>query len=80
MSDDPPKELRDAGEQHALYAALVAVIDSHPDPKHAAKIASSAIETLIVETMHRPDTPDHWLDGMQEFQRYWTMVVADKYS
>ena len=78
MEFDLPKQLRDAGEQRALYIALIAVIDSHHDPRRAAIDASSAIESLIVEMMHKPGTPEHWLEGMHECQRLWVQVVDDK--
>ena len=80
MDFDLPKELRDSGGERALYVALVAVIESHPDQRRAARTASNAIESLIVEMLHKPGTPEHWLEGMQECQRLWAQIVADKYS
>ena len=80
MDFDLPKELNDSGGQRALYIALIVVIDAHHDSKQAAKTATNAIESLIVETINKPGTPEHWLAGMQDLQRLWSQIVADKYS
>ena len=80
MDFDLPKELNDSGAQRALYIALIAVIDAHHDSKRAAKTATNAIESLIVETINKPGTPEHWLAGMQDLQRLWSQIVAGKYS
>lgn len=73
------EELRLTGETRALYVALMAVIASHPSPKRAAQTARHAIETEIVQEMHKPGQPEAWVDGLHDLQRRLTQILNDKY-
>lgn len=79
MGDEFDTELRDSGGQRALYLALIAVLESHPQPARAKSRALAAIEIELVPLLHRRDTPAAWLEAFQDMQGRLATILDDRW-